>query len=384
MKVKREVIVTAAIALVLMVVLMGTAGAKVASSLATDEQNVITNLRMSDSCEGDPIVLFSADTETVYLAFDYSGMQGQEMRIAVTGPKFFVEAEHSSVIKSAGWITKTWAEAYGGQYVKACGAVNPDATLTTTFRADTISMSYIKDTDGGIAEVQVDDLAPITVDMCATTTFTTTKGEIVIASGLGPEPHTITVKATTQTSSCGGSCVGVDRFWNEVILHDATHSYTDEGTECIELTYVGGAIPAGNYTTNIYSGGTWPIKTEPWHVRPGEPGEITNLYMSSSPDGPPSTEFIEGIRTVWAIFDYAGMEGNEVGIEVEGWYENLVSPTETLTGSGTQAISVTHPWVTGFPADQYSTHVVKDEYVDAVEDWSVLYGIYLPLVVKNH
>ena len=372
MKVKREAVVAAVVALVFTVVLIGAVGAKVVSPLATDEQNIITNLHLSNSCDGDPMVLFPADTETAYLVFDYSEMQGQEMRIAVTGPKFFVEAEHSSVIKSAGWITETWPEAYGEQYVKACGAVNPNATLTSTFRADTISMSYVKDSDGGVAEVQVDDLAPITVDMCATTT---TKAGRVITSGLGPELHTITVKVISQTNSCDGSCVGVDRFWNEVILYDATHSYTDAGTECIELTYVGGAIPAGNYTANIYSGGTLPIKTELWHVRPGGPGEIKDLRMSISPGGPSETEFIEGTRTVWAIFDYAGMTENEVGIRVHkegGSHADVISTGVSLTGSGTKAISATHYLAAGFPVDQYRTHIVKDGFVDGIENWSVV------------
>jgi len=386
MKVKRGLVVAAAMTLALTVVLMGAVGAKVVSPLATDEQNIITNLHLSNSCDGDSMVLFPADTETAYLVFDYSEMQGQEMKIKVDGPKFSVEAEDPSVTKSSGWITEDWAEAHGEQYVKACGAVNPDATLTSTFRADTISMLYVQDSDGGVAEVQVDDLAPITVDMCADTI---TKGERVIASDLGPELHTITVKATTQTSSCGGSCIGVDRFWNEVILYDATHSYTGAGAECIPLTYSGGAIPAGEYIANIYSG-PHPRNAQRWYVRPGRPGEITNLHMSISPDGPPSTEFIAGPRTVWAVFDYADMEGNEVGIDVVREETGLVvqpsviTAKTSLTGSGTKkAISVTHQYLTGFPADQYRTHIVKDGYVDGVENWSVLYGVYLPLVFKN-
>jgi hypothetical protein len=385
MKPKRVVLVAAVIALALTVVLIGAVAAKVTSSLAI-QQGMITNLHMSDSCDGDPMILFPAGTETAYLVFDYSDMQGQEMRIKVEGPKFYVEAEHSSVIKSSGWITETWSEAYGEQYVKACGAVSPNATLTSTFRADTISMSYVKDVDGGIAEVQVDGGMPITVDMCATTT---TKAERVIASGLSSELHTITVKVLTETSSCGGSCVGIDRFWNEVILHNETHSYTDAGIECIPLTYSGGAIPAGEYIANIYSGGLLPIKSKLWYVRPGGPAEITNLHMSISPDGPPSTEFMPGTRTVWAVFDYADMEGNEVRIDV--WKEAAGRPIDviaagvTLNGSGTnEAISVTHPLMTGFPSDQYRTHIVKDGYVDGVENWLVLHGVYLPLVLKNH
>ncbi len=380
MKVKREAVVAAIVALVLTVVLIGAVGAKVVSPLATNEQGTITNLHMSDSCDGDPIDLFPAGTETVYLVFDYSDMHGEEMKIKVDGPKFRVEAEHSSVIKSSGWTTETWSEETGEQYVKACGAVSPNATLTSTFKADAISMSYVKDADGGVAEVQVDSGTPITVDMCAATT---TKAERVIVSGLSSELHTITVKVISQTNSCDGSCVGIDRFWNEVILYDATQPYTDEGTKCIPLSYSGAAIPAGNYTANIYSGSLL-IKSKLWHVRPGGPGEIKNLRMSISPDGLPKEEFIEGTRTVWAVFDYADVEA-EVGIDAyeghTGFYE---SPRIPLTGSGTKAISVTYYYVTGFPPGPYRTHVVKDGYVDGVTNWSVLHRVYLPLVLKNH
>jgi hypothetical protein len=93
--------------------------------------------------------------------------------------------------------------------------------------------------------------------------------------------------------------------------------------------------------------------------------------MSISPDGSPQTEFIEGTQTIWAIFDYTGMEGNEVWIKVLGWYEDLVSPSVILNGSGTGAISVTHPWITGFPAGEYGTHIVKDGLVDGIVNWSV-------------
>ena len=255
MKLKRVVLVAAVIALTLTVVLIGAVAAKVASSLAT-QQGTITNLHMSDSCGGPDMILFPAGTETVYLVFDYSNMQGQEMRIAV-------------------------------------------------------------------------------MDM-------------------------------------GGGA-----------LYDETRSYTGSGTECITITHTPGPIPSGKYQTQIHSG-LFPINTLWWYVRPGGPGEITNLRMSISPDGPPSTEFMPGTRTVWAVFDYAGMEGNEVWIKVLGWYEDLVSPSVILNGSGTQAISVTHPWTTGFPVEQYTTHILKDGFVDGIENWSVLHVAYLPLVLKNH
>ena len=208
----------------------------------SNEQSMITNLHMSNSCDGPDMILFAADTETVYVVFGYSGMQGEERRIAVT--------------------------------------------------------------DG-------------------------------------------------------------------VTLYDATHSYTGSGTECIAVTHASGPIPPNTYRTQIYAGGLLPIKTKLWHVRPGGPGEITNLHMSISPDGPPATEFIEGTQTVWAVFDYADMEGNEVGIDAyEADYRFYESARMPLTGSGTQAISVTHYQVTGFPAGQYRTHVVKDGFVDGIVNWS--------------
>ena len=236
MKIKRAVVVAAVVLLVLTVVLIEAVGAKVVSSLATDEQNIITDLHMSDSCVGPDMVLFPADTNTVYVVFDYSNMQPEKpYRIAVTD--------------------------------------------------------------------------------------------------------------------------GVD-------LYSETHSYKDSGTACITVTHTSGSIPPDTYRTQIWDG-TFPIKTQLWHVRPGGPGEITNLHMSISPDGPRKEKFMEGTKTVWAVFDYADMEGNEVGIDVhEGLTSFYESPRVSLTGSGTKAMSVTHYLAAGFPAGEYRTHVVKDEFVD--------------------
>jgi len=263
MKVRREVVMTAIVSLIMAVVLIGAVGAEVARPLATQEP-MITNLRMSDACDGPAIALFPAGVETVYLVFDYSDMQGEPYRIRVAD------------------------------------------------RADI------------------------------------------------------------------------------VILHDESHSYTESGTECIPITHTSGHIPPDTYQTLIYSGGFLPIKILLWHVRPGGPGEITSLQMGLSPAGPPKTEFIEGTRTVWATFGYSGMEGNEVGVDVyrriKEKGESLVQTSSrvSLSGSGTASISVTHSLIAGYPVGPYSTHVVKDGFVDAIEDWQVLYGVYLPMVAKNH
>lgn len=60
-----------------------------------------------------------------------------------------------------------------------------------------------------------------------------------------------------------------------VTLHDAPHSYTGSGTECIIVTHTPGPIPADIYRTEIYAGGLFPIKTLVWLVVPGPPANIT-------------------------------------------------------------------------------------------------------------
>lgn len=255
MKLRKEAVIAAIVSLAMAVALIGAVGAEVASPLTTQEP-LITNLHMSDSCDGPAITLFPAGVQTVYVVFDYSNMQGDPYRIVVS--------------------------------------------------------------DG-------------------------------------------------------------------VNLHDESHSYTLSGTECITVTHTSGQIPPDTYRTLIYSGGFFPIKTLLWHVRPGGPGEITSLHMSLSPDGERKTEFKEGTRTVWAVFDYSGMEEDEVGIKVyQGTTLLREIPGGALSGSGTMSISVTHYLIAGYPAGPYSTHVLKDGFVDAITDWYVLHVVYLPLVVKNH
>jgi sugar lactone lactonase YvrE len=55
----------------------------------------ITNLHMSDSCDGPDMILFPAGTETVFLVFDYSDMQGDPHRIAVTDGVTLHDDTHS-------------------------------------------------------------------------------------------------------------------------------------------------------------------------------------------------------------------------------------------------------------------------------------------------
>ena len=78
----------------------------------------ITNLHMSDSCDGPDMILFPAGTETVYVVFDYSEMQGELYRIAVADGVTLYDASHSYTGSGTECIPITYA--YGpiplGQY----------------------------------------------------------------------------------------------------------------------------------------------------------------------------------------------------------------------------------------------------------------------------
>ncbi|MBM4464474.1 MAG: hypothetical protein FJ014_02710 [Chloroflexi bacterium] len=121
----------------------------------------------------------------------------------------YAEAEGAAVNKSAGWVTESYAEASGGQYVRTCGSANPDATLNWTFQASAISMLYVKDTDGGVVEIKVDSGTPITVDTYA---GIKTTAEKVITTGLGSGSHVITVKYLNQSPVGWGTCIRIDAF----------------------------------------------------------------------------------------------------------------------------------------------------------------------------
>ncbi|MGA9351890.1 MAG: invasin domain 3-containing protein, partial [Anaerolineae bacterium] len=122
----------------------------------------------------------------------------------------YVEAEDASVNKSPGdWTIEGYPGASGGQYARTCGTTHPNANLSWTFMATAISMLYVKDADGGVAEVQIDGSMAITVDMYAGTKVA---AERVITAGLGSGSHIITVKYLTRSPVGLGTCIRVDAF----------------------------------------------------------------------------------------------------------------------------------------------------------------------------
>jgi len=67
---------------------------------------------------------------------------------------------------------------------------------------------------------------------------------------------------------------------------------------------------------------------------------VTNCRVSDTPGGAGRTEFPAGTTTVYIVFDYAYMAGEEVGIKV---YDNvgnvLHEEVRTLSGDGTVSIA---------------------------------------------
>jgi len=121
----------------------------------------------------------------------------------------YAEAEGPAVNRSPGdWSIESYPGASGGQYARSCGTAHPNASLSWTFTATAISMLYVKNSDGGVAEIRVDGSTVMTVDLYATTQM----AERVITAGLSAGPHVITVKYLTRSPVGLGTCIRIDAF----------------------------------------------------------------------------------------------------------------------------------------------------------------------------
>ncbi len=167
----------------------------------------------------------------------------------------YAEAEDAPVNKSSGdWVTESYPGASGGQYVKSCGTAHPNATLNWTFTASALSMLYVKDPEGGVAEVEVDGSTAITVDMYAVTRMA---AERVIIAGLGSGPHVVTVNYLTRSPVGLGTCIRIDAF------------------RCGDTTDVGGK-GAATLTSTILSCGSEDATVTALTGDPSIPYMITN------------------------------------------------------------------------------------------------------------
>jgi len=75
--------------------------------------------------------------------------------------------------------------------------------------ATAISMLYVRNFDGGVAEIQVDGSTAMTVDTYAASQMA---AERVITAGLSAGPHVITVKYLTRSPVGLGTCIRIDAF----------------------------------------------------------------------------------------------------------------------------------------------------------------------------
>ena len=98
---------------------------------------------------------------------------------------------------------------------------------------------------------------------------------------------------------------------------------------------------------------------------------VTNCRVSNAPQGDGVSEFPAGIGTVYIVFDYAYMVGEEVEIRV---YDNvgylLFQEVRILSGDGTVSISV-HAGEGGFAAGRYLVNFYKGGGVIRTIVWDV-------------
>jgi uncharacterized repeat protein (TIGR01451 family) len=122
----------------------------VPSAIAADGVSTATITARVHDCYGNP-------------AYD-----GTKVGFATTQgslPLLYLEAENPPVITSAGDWNVGWnAEASGGQYLYTD---TPGAWLSTTFTGTAVSLVYVRDTDGGSANVYIDGVPVKTVSMYA-------------------------------------------------------------------------------------------------------------------------------------------------------------------------------------------------------------------------
>lgn len=100
-------------------------------------------------------------------------------------------------------------------------------------------------------------------------------------------------------------------------------------------------------------------------------GGVTSAHLSDTPDGPPMTQFPSGTAVVYAIFEYADMEGEAVRVRVYDNYGSILfEQTQNYTGSGTESVA-TAPGEGVFSDGQYVTNFYLGGYVARTIIWNV-------------
>jgi hypothetical protein len=168
------------------------------------------------------------------------------------------------VAYSGAWSVFGSGQYYGGQ---EHWSQAPGATAVWVFTGTNIALLHSAQFNGGIAQVQVDGLSPVSIDMYAS--VTTDQIQRTIANGLGAGTHTITVTVTgLQNPSSSGVWVGVDAFR----IGPATQSGV--ALASIVSTITGTAYLTG--TISVYS------DTETIIFTPGPPFSMTLVALPNS------------------------------------------------------------------------------------------------------
>jgi len=105
--------------------------------------------------------------------------------------------------------------------------------------------------------------------------------------------------------------------------------------------------------------------------QPVPASSVTHCRVSDAPEGEPVSEFPAGTGTVYIVFDYAYMAGEEVGIKVTDNIGHVLhEEVRTLSGDGTESISVP-AGEGGFTAGPYLVNIYQGGGVIKTIIWDV-------------
>jgi len=99
---KKRAVAAAVIVLALTGLLVGAVAAEKAPGLPATASGQVSNFRMSDSCDGPPVITFPLGTKTVYVVFGYADMQGEVRIIRVKNNLGDTVFEHPDTYTGSG------------------------------------------------------------------------------------------------------------------------------------------------------------------------------------------------------------------------------------------------------------------------------------------
>jgi len=95
---------------------------------------------------------------------------------------------------------------------------------------------------------------------------------------------------------------------------------------------------------------------------------VSNLRMSDTPYGPPVTQFPSGTTVVYLLFDYFGLQDDEVRVVVYDQVGSILfEQVKAYTGFGTESIEVPGPEREAFAEGWYVTSVYSDSSLFPLE-----------------